>query len=132
MADGLINCKKCGTLFFKTSGREICEECFKKELDLIDNIWAILNINTEIWYYENWQTWYVNNYLVNNLFGDKPVFYNSGLCHMVKDPRIVTDGGSAEFCHVHYSWDGIFCIGYFVCFDEQRCVTQRGYTETSL
>jgi len=40
-------------------------------MDLIDNIWAILNINTEIWYYENWQTWYVNNYLVNNLFGDK-------------------------------------------------------------
>ena len=36
--DGLINCKKCGTLFFKNSGREVCEECFKKELDLIDNI----------------------------------------------------------------------------------------------
>ena len=38
MTDGLINCKKCGTLFFKNSGRDICEECFKKELDLIDNI----------------------------------------------------------------------------------------------
>lgn len=38
MADGLINCKKCGTLFFKTSGREVCEECFKKELELIDDI----------------------------------------------------------------------------------------------
>ena len=36
--DGLINCKKCGTLFFKNSGREVCEECFKKELDVIDNI----------------------------------------------------------------------------------------------
>ncbi len=36
--DGLINCKKCGTLFFKTSEREICEECYKKELDIIDNI----------------------------------------------------------------------------------------------
>ncbi len=36
--DGLINCKKCGTLFFKNSGREVCEECFKKELELIDNI----------------------------------------------------------------------------------------------
>ena len=36
--DGLINCKKCGTLFFKTSEREICEECFKKELDTIDDI----------------------------------------------------------------------------------------------
>ena len=42
MADGLVNCKKCGTLFFKTSGREICEECFKKELDLIDNIAAFV------------------------------------------------------------------------------------------
>ena len=36
--DGLINCKKCGTLFFKNSGREVCEECFKKELEIIDNI----------------------------------------------------------------------------------------------
>ncbi len=36
--DGLVNCKKCGTLFFKTSGREVCEECFKKELDTIDHI----------------------------------------------------------------------------------------------
>lgn len=36
--DGLINCKKCGTLFFKTSEREVCEECFKKELEVIDNI----------------------------------------------------------------------------------------------
>ncbi len=36
--DGLINCKKCGTLFFKNSGREVCEECFKKELEVIDSI----------------------------------------------------------------------------------------------
>jgi len=36
--DGLINCKKCGTLFFQTSGREVCEECFKKELTIIDEI----------------------------------------------------------------------------------------------
>lgn len=36
--DGLVNCKKCGTLFFKNSGREVCEECFKKELELIDSI----------------------------------------------------------------------------------------------
>ena len=36
--DGLINCKKCGTLFFKTSEREVCEECYKKELDVIDDI----------------------------------------------------------------------------------------------
>ena len=41
--DGLVNCKKCGTLFFKTSGREICDECFKKELELIDGIVAFVN-----------------------------------------------------------------------------------------
>ena len=38
--DGLVNCKKCGTLFFKNSEREICDECFKKELELIDSIVA--------------------------------------------------------------------------------------------
>ena len=41
--DGLVNCKKCGTLFFKNSGREICDECFKKELELIDKIVAFVN-----------------------------------------------------------------------------------------
>lgn len=41
--DGLINCKKCGTLFFKTSEREICEECFRKELELIDDIKKCIN-----------------------------------------------------------------------------------------
>ena len=41
--DGLINCKKCGTLFFKTSEREICEECFRKELELIDEIKKCIN-----------------------------------------------------------------------------------------
>ena len=41
--DGLINCKKCGTLFFKTSEREICDECFKNELDTIDNIKKYIN-----------------------------------------------------------------------------------------
>ena len=40
--DGLINCKKCGTLFFKNSGREVCEECFKKELEVIDQIRAFI------------------------------------------------------------------------------------------
>jgi len=42
MAGGLINCKKCGTLFFKTSEREVCDECFKKELDFIDEIKAYI------------------------------------------------------------------------------------------
>ena len=41
--DGLINCKKCGTLFFKNSEREICEECFKKELKTIDSISDFIN-----------------------------------------------------------------------------------------
>lgn len=36
--EGLVNCKKCGTLFFKNSEREICEECFKKECLEIDKI----------------------------------------------------------------------------------------------
>jgi len=40
--DGLINCKKCGTLFFKTSEREVCEECYKKELETIDEIKKVL------------------------------------------------------------------------------------------
>ena len=43
--DGLINCKKCGTLFFKNSGREVCEECFKKELDVIDSIKSFIISN---------------------------------------------------------------------------------------
>lgn len=45
--DGLINCKKCGTLFFKNSGREVCEECFKKELELIDSIRAFVISNSK-------------------------------------------------------------------------------------
>ncbi len=43
MTDGLINCKKCGTLFFKTSGREVCEECFKKEVETIEEIKNFIN-----------------------------------------------------------------------------------------
>lgn len=38
MSNGLINCKKCGTLFFKTSGRDVCEECYKKEVEIINSI----------------------------------------------------------------------------------------------
>jgi len=48
--DGLINCKKCGTLFFKNSGREVCEECYRKELELIDEIrgYIISNSNQKV------------------------------------------------------------------------------------
>lgn len=42
MKDELVNCKKCGTLFYKKSGREICDECFTKELELIDEIKKIV------------------------------------------------------------------------------------------
>ena len=38
MAQGsLINCKKCGTLFVKGT-REICDTCYKGEVDLADRI----------------------------------------------------------------------------------------------
>lgn len=40
--NGLINCKKCGTLFFKTSEREVCEECYRKEGETIDKIRAFI------------------------------------------------------------------------------------------
>lgn len=34
----LTNCKKCGTLFFKTSGRDICNDCYKKETYMVEKI----------------------------------------------------------------------------------------------
>ena len=34
---GLINCKKCGSLFIRGS-RDICDSCFKAELELVDKI----------------------------------------------------------------------------------------------
>lgn len=34
---GLINCKKCGTLFIKGS-RDICDNCFKAEMEVVDTI----------------------------------------------------------------------------------------------
>ena len=39
---GLINCKKCGSLFIKGS-RDICDNCFKAELELVDKIKAFVN-----------------------------------------------------------------------------------------
>ena len=43
---GLINCKKCGSLFVKGS-RDICDNCFKAELELVDNIKAFVNKNPQ-------------------------------------------------------------------------------------
>ena len=45
--EGLVNCKKCGTLFFKTSEREICEDCFNKELETIDKIKNFANSSSD-------------------------------------------------------------------------------------
>ena len=34
----LINCKKCGALFVKSSNRDICDVCHKKEVSYTDSI----------------------------------------------------------------------------------------------
>lgn len=41
---GLINCKKCGSLFIKGS-RDICDNCFKAELELVEKIKTFVNQN---------------------------------------------------------------------------------------
>ena len=41
---GLINCKKCGSLFIRGS-RDICDSCFKAELELVDKIKSFVNKN---------------------------------------------------------------------------------------
>ncbi len=41
---GLINCKKCGSLFIR-GARDICDNCFKAELELVDKIKAFINKN---------------------------------------------------------------------------------------
>ena len=38
---GLINCKKCGSLFIRGS-RDICDNCFKAELELVEKIKAFV------------------------------------------------------------------------------------------
>lgn len=39
---GLINCKKCGSLFIKGS-RDICDNCFKAELEVVEKIKTFIN-----------------------------------------------------------------------------------------
>ena len=39
---GLISCKKCGSLFIK-GARDICDNCFKAELEQVDKIKAFIN-----------------------------------------------------------------------------------------
>ena len=34
---GLINCKKCGSLFIK-GARDICDNCYKAELEVVEKI----------------------------------------------------------------------------------------------
>ncbi len=41
---GLINCKKCGSLFIKGS-RDICDNCFKAELEVVEKIKSFINKN---------------------------------------------------------------------------------------
>ncbi len=41
---GLINCKKCGSLFVRGS-RDICDNCFKAELELVEKIKTFINKN---------------------------------------------------------------------------------------
>ena len=43
----LINCRKCGALFIKTS-RDICEECFKDEVDLSEKVKSFIQSSTKI------------------------------------------------------------------------------------
>lgn len=42
----LVNCKKCGSLFIKNS-RDICENCFSTEIELIDKIKHFVNENSQ-------------------------------------------------------------------------------------
>ena len=39
---GLINCKKCGSLFIK-GARDICDNCFKAELEVVEKIKTFIN-----------------------------------------------------------------------------------------
>lgn len=41
---GLINCRKCGSLFVK-GARDICDNCFKAELEVVERIKAFINSN---------------------------------------------------------------------------------------
>lgn len=43
MGNGLVNCKKCGKLFFSNSSREVCDECYMLEVDIIDHIVQFVN-----------------------------------------------------------------------------------------
>ena len=41
---GLINCKKCGSLFIK-GARDICDNCYKAELEVVEKIKTFINQN---------------------------------------------------------------------------------------
>ncbi len=43
----LINCKKCGALFIKTT-RDICDNCYKHEMDLAEKVKEFIKSNEKI------------------------------------------------------------------------------------
>jgi|GEM_PF-1472885 len=46
-SNNLINCRKCGALFVKTS-RDICDECFKDEVDLAEKVKSFIQLSEKI------------------------------------------------------------------------------------
>lgn len=47
MAQDLVNCKKCGTLYVKNS-RGICDNCLKSEIALVDRVKAHIAKNSKM------------------------------------------------------------------------------------
>ena len=45
--NNLINCRKCGTLFVRTS-RDVCDVCFKHEVDLAEKVKSLIQLNEKI------------------------------------------------------------------------------------
>ena len=46
-SQNLINCKKCGTLFIKAT-RDICDNCYKYEMDLAEEVKSFIKSNQKI------------------------------------------------------------------------------------
>lgn len=45
--NNLINCRKCGSLFVKTS-RDICDECYKDEVEMADKVKNFIQVSEKI------------------------------------------------------------------------------------
>ncbi len=46
-SNNLINCRKCGALFVKAS-RDICDECFKDEVELAEKVKSFIQLSEKI------------------------------------------------------------------------------------